>query len=167
MRHLVAIAAVLTACAPPPAIGDGLEPNITIAFPQIDNAEQIPLSCQPNPAFVCGTSDATAIPPYAEQLQITLVVDIDNLTLRDPYTGDVELVDGEGHWHVDVNESQVATVFSRVAEITAPVPLGIVVVETTLRDNLHDALGPSDTIEFEVTAGGVDCSALPEDYCPS
>ena len=159
------LAAVLVGCAPPPAIQGSLEPAITIAFPQIVAAEQIPLSCQPNPAFVCGTSDPLVTAPYAEQLQITLVVDIDNLELRDPYTGDVELVDGQGHWHLDINESKIATAFTRVAEITTPVPFGIVVVDTTLRDNLHEPLGPSDSIEFEVTPSGVDCSALPEDYC--
>lgn len=166
MRQLVLLIAALPACAPPPEVGASSEPTITIAFPEIDGGV-VGLECLPNPEFVCGTSDPEQVAPYAEQLDLTVVVDIDNLELVDPYAPDTELIEGQGHWHAHINNESITSSSTRVANVLTEVDSGVtVILDVTIRDNEHTLLGPRDTIEFDASPAGVDCSTLPEDYCP-
>lgn len=127
--------ALLVACEPPPEVAGSGEPRITIAWPLADVGE------------IATTCDGT--------LEMLVVVDIDALTLQDPYVEGVEAVDGQGHWHVTIGGSEGYTPsFTRSVQVVEPeVAPGFSVITVTLQDNLHeDLVGPGvqDAVEFQI-----------------
>lgn len=135
----------LAACEPPPVVAGSGEPAITIAYPPRD-VGTIATNCD-------------------GALDLLVVVDIDNLQLQSPYVPDVELVDGQGHWHAVLGGLEGYTPsFTHSSRVLAEnVTSGaFTVISVHLQDNLHDDLvgdGVEDSIEFQIV------DPLPEE-CP-
>lgn len=136
----------LLACEPPPAADAGTdtdtdtdttpvveEPSIRILFPE--NDVTIPLSS------TC-------------ELVMTVVVDVDNLEVVE---ASPPTVDGQGHWHFRLSETDYHPSFGDFAQVTAFTafaPGQLVSARATLQDNEHNDLDMfenwDDNLEFTV-----------------
>lgn len=129
---------VCVACAPPPAVelgdGDG-EPSVAILYP-------------PSGATDIGL-DLDGV------LRFTVVVDINGLTFVPAHEKD-EIVAGEGHWHLDVNNDYIGPateLFWEYESTPGQFTVGQAIsVEVELVEHTHVALVPPVTavVEFNV-----------------
>jgi hypothetical protein len=172
-RHVLSVflLAAVVGCEPPPPVETAGDPAITIAHPVL-NGDEVAMVCRPNPDHDCESPEPT-IPPYTEMLEMLVVVDIDHLELTDPYQPDVVDVDGQGHWHAEIEDiAGYQPSFGRSAVLEVPfeeLPLGLARLQVSLQDNTHDDLPGDDVVdsaEFTVVRALEDCTALPDDYCP-
>ncbi|MFK7931839.1 MAG: hypothetical protein AB8H79_26920 [Myxococcota bacterium] len=150
-------AALLIACKPPPEVQLGGTDS------PADESPQIRIIYPPQSRDGGGGPFELASETPGGDWLLTIAFDIDDLELVDPYSDpDPPIVEGEGHWHLDSDNSQFGTVvdFVRFAEV--PILRGDagvqenVIITVTLRDNDHGAL-PSingsnveDTVEIKL-----------------
>lgn len=135
MRAASVACTLLLACEPPPEVGGSGDPTIVIAHP-VQEGAPVPIQLDCN-----------------GDLELLVVVDIDNLTLQDPYVEGVVDVPGQGHWHVGIgNLAQYTPSFTRSKTITvAGLEPAVTRLLVSLQNNLHEEIGlPGSQASIEV-----------------